>query len=148
MTTEPKRGRGRPKKETYATIEAPVEKAVPAEPIRDTSVEVELGIRYTGTIMIKPDNPVLADRAVGWFNYEDDKIELGLSPTGVPSWQEFSALFNVGIYKYTDVQTGTTVQMNKSEDAHQWVENIEKAQFSVPQGTFYIAELARIYKQA
>ena len=145
MTTQPKRGRGRPKKETYATIEAPVEKAEPAEKILPEP-EPTLKVNYTGSVAYTPDNPILADRVVGVFEYTNDreiKVGTGVSVSG---WKEFQFQITGGIYSYKDSQTGATFKMVEAENPEQWIKNIEQAKYRTPYGFYYVTELVRHYE--
>ena len=141
MTTTPKKGRGRPKKEV--TLEAPVEKAEVA-PHVTAPIEYK---NYLGLIFLTPADPIYADVKVGSFYYHNKTNEIKADPMDDPvGWPEFYPQLMSGHYMLHDPQTGAERMISVTEYPEDWINNIEKMEFSTPKGTYTIRGLSFTYE--
>ena len=143
MTTEPKKGRGRPKKETYVTLEAPVEKAEVA-PRVIAPIEYK---NYVGSIFITPTDPAYADVHVGSFYYHNRTGDIIVEPQGDPvGWPEFYPQIMNGTYILDDPRTGGQRNIAILDHGVDWINNIEKASFKTPKGVYTVRDLSFTYE--
>tara|TARA_R100000306_G_C4341389_1_gene125417 strand:- start:359 stop:802 length:444 start_codon:yes stop_codon:yes gene_type:complete len=145
MTTE-KRKRGRPRKNVEATVEkAEVAPHIIPEP------ELELTKFYWGYLYFVPAQAKLGgERLVGQITYTEstDVLELTSSEPDLPAWREFNDIIeNNGHYDVIDPKTGSRVTFVRSMGMHEWMTNLDNAEFTVNYGNIYkIKEIDSSYE--